>query len=235
MNNIVQPLLELQEIDSRIRELQQEIRDIPDRKVQESRNLNNAKKDLEKAKANMHEQEVAINASEAEIKAMHERIDQLQQDQGNLKTNAEFKEFSLEITKLTKDVETQERLLLIKQDDLIPLQGRVKEAEAKLEKERAEVEGYLQELDARLAEVEAALKETEAERQAFVANVSPSLLTYYNRLRERRWPILVELLDGGACNGCHLVQPPSKLQQVKLGDKMVTCEMCGRILYYPQV
>lgn len=232
--NFVQSLLDLQEIDDRIRNLEQEIKDIPMRKQEESKSLFLAQRKLDEARENAYIQETTVRASEAEIKALDERIEQLKADQGNLKTNAEFKDFNLQITKLTKDVENLKSHQQYKLDDLTLVKGRVAEAEAALLAEKSEIDGYLSELDSRMAEVKEELEKTEAERRAFIQTLAPaqlSQLAYYDRIRSRRWPAVVSLSAEGACNGCHLVQTPSVAQNVIRNQNIVTCDICGRILY----
>ncbi len=65
-------------------------------------------------------------------------------------------------------------------------------------------------------------------------------MLYYERLRTKRWPVVVPLTHDGVCDGCHLVQPPSVAQMVDANAKhgeegkpqgIVACTMCGRILY----
>ncbi len=232
--NFVQSLLDLQEIDDRIRNLEREIKDIPVRKQEESKNLFIAQSKLDEARENAYIQETTVKASEAEIKALDERIEQLKADQGNLKTNAEFKDFNLQITKLTKDVENLKSHQQYKLDDLTLVKGRVAEAEAALLAEKSEIDGYLSDLDARMNECKEELAKTEAERRAHIQTLSPSdlaLLESYERIRPRRWPVVVSLSAEGACNGCHLVQPPSVAQEVIRNQRLVKCGICGRILY----
>ena len=81
----------------------------------------------------------------------------------------------------------------------------------------------------------------ESERTAKAAQVSdPKFMLYYERLRTKRWPVVVPLTHDGVCDGCHLVQPPSVGQLADANAKngaegkkqsVVACTMCGRILY----
>ena len=65
-------------------------------------------------------------------------------------------------------------------------------------------------------------------------------MLYYERLRTKRWPVVVSLTHDGVCDGCHLVQPPSVGQMADANarngefgkpQRIVACTMCGRILY----
>ncbi len=229
--SVVQPLLELQEIDGRIRSLQQEIRDIPQRKAQELERLSGAKEVLERAKAEHKNALVRVSELDLEVKARKEKILSLKQNQVSLKTNKEFQMFNLEIAKIEGDIDSFEARQIAALDDVIPIKHRVAEAEAKLKAEQAVMDVYLTELDVRLAAVQAELAEVEAARVEAAKRVSAPFAQYYERLRSKRWPVVVDLQADGVCNGCHLKQPPSVAQQVRRNQGLVTCQMCGRILY----
>ncbi len=229
--SVVQPLLDLQEIDGRIRGLQQEIRDIPQRKVQEQERLNGAKEVLERAKAELKNAQLRVNEAELEVKVRRDKIQSLKQNQASLKTNKEFQIYNLEIAKIEGEIDTYEARQLAAMDEVIPVKHRVAEADAKLKDDQGVVNGYTAELDARLADVKAELVKAEAERAEAVKKVTPQFILYYERLRTKRWPVVVSLQPDGVCNGCHLVQPPSVGQMVRRNQGIVPCQMCGRILY----
>lgn len=229
--SVVQPLLDLQEIDGRIRDLQQEIRDIPQRKAQEQERLTGAKEALERAKAELKNAQLRVNEAELEVRARREKIQSLKQNQATLKTNKEFQIYNLEIAKIEGEIDSFEARQIAAMDDVIPVKHRVAEAEAKLKDEQAVVNGYTSELDARLAVVKAELAKAEAERAEAAKSVPAQLLMPYERLRTRRWPVVVSLQADGVCKGCNMVQPPSVAQMVRRNQGAVACGMCGRILF----
>ena len=232
--SVVQPLLDLQEIDGRIRSLQQEIRDIPQRKAQEQERLNGAREALARAQAEYKNAQLRVNEAELEVKARRDKIQSIKQNQVLLKTNKEFQMYNLEIAKIEGEIESYEARQMAAMDDVIPVKHRVAEADAKLKEEQGVVDGYVAELDARLAAVKAELAEAEAERAESVKRVTPQFMLYYERLRTKRWPVVVSLQTDCVCNGCHLVQPPSVGQMVRRNQGIVACQMCGRILYMAQ-
>ena len=229
--SVVQPLLDLQEIDGRIRGLQQEIRDIPQRKAQEQERLNGAREALARAQAEFKNAQLRVNEAELEVKARRDKIQSIKQNQVLLKTNKEFQMYNLEIAKIEGEIESYEARQMAAMDDVIPVKHRVAEADAKLKEEQGVVDGYVAELDARLAAVKAELAEAETERAESVKRVTPQFMLYYERLRTKRWPVVVSLQPDCVCNGCHLVQPPSVGQMVRRNLGIVACQMCGRILY----
>jgi len=40
-------------------------------------------------------------------------------------------------------------------------------------------------------------------------------------------------VEGTSCGGCHRVFPPQVINEVQIQDKVVRCEFCARLLYWP--
>lgn len=229
--SVVQSLLDLQEIDGRIRALQQESKDIPQRKSQEAARLNGARSALEQARSELKTAQLKVANLEGGVKLLRDKILELKKHQGQLKTNKEFQAYNLEIAKIEKDIDVSEAQCIAAMDNVIPCKTAVSEKEAKLNEEQTVVDTYFAELDARLAEVEADLNAAQKAREEAVKLVQPRDLFIYDRLLTKRWPVVVSLQGDGVCKGCNLQQPPSITQLVRRNLGLVSCQMCGRILY----
>ena len=230
--NVVQPLIELQEVDGRIRELEREAKDIPRRKALESARLAGVNAALEIAKNHVEVLRRRVNEDEAEAEQIREKVRGLKTAQLNIKSNKEMQQSIIQIESLEHEAEAAEnRALALQGDEMPTLEARVRDAQAKVDAEQGGVDGFLAELDNRLAEVKAELETLAADRAAAAAKVEPRMLLYYERIRTKRWPAVALLNDDGVCDGCHLVQPPSVAQMVQHNQGLVACTMCGRILY----
>ncbi len=229
--SIIQPLLVLQDIDARIRAAQQEARDIPLRKEQEKKRLTGAKELLVTAQAASKAAQARVDEVELEIKSRRDKITTLRSQQVNLKTNKEFAAMNLEIATIEGQIDALESRQVVAMDAVVPARARVQECEKKLHDDQAVVDGYGKELDARLAVVQAELKQAEADRVEALKDVPPAFAPVYMRLISRRWPPVVAL-EGSACGGCHLTQPPAVSHTVRRNNSLVICQSCGRILYY---
>ena len=120
------------------------------------------------------------------------------------------------------------------------------ELEAILEQEQAESD--LDEAEKKLAEEQEAWAETEAnliderqtlishakhlknERNAAAAGLDPALLKRYESLRQKHGGVAVAALQGSSCGGCGAALPTGLRQQI-YGSEIITCPVCGRILY----
>ena len=238
---IIEALVDLQEVDGRIRELELEEKDLPRRKALETARLHGVSADLQAAQANQEYAESRVRGYEEDAKSLRGKIQQLKTAQAGLKTNKEYQDFSVQIDLVSHDLETAENNQIAAMDDLPGAKDRIAKAQAKFDEQKKGVDAFCAEIDERLAAVKAELAAARQEREEKKKAVSdPKFLLYYERLSTKRWPVVVSLTHDGVCDGCHLVQPPSVGQLADANAKngelgkpqsILACTMCGRILY----
>ena len=113
-----------------------------------------------------------------------------------------------------------------------PLERNVKTAEGALKQEKAQVEGEKQEARERTAGDQRELDQLQAERKSIATQISPAVLSAYERVRKLRHGIaLAEAVDG-RCSQCHMSLRLQFFQDLKRGEQVMHCESCNRILYY---
>ncbi len=238
---VVESLIELQEVDGRIRELEHELKDLPRRKALETARLSGVSADLSAAKVKLELVNQRVKGFEADAQALRDKVQQLKTVQSTLTSNKEYAQYSMQIDFVSHDLETTENQQISAMDDIPSAKSAIDDAQGKYDALKANVDVICAELDERIAAVKAELDEAMAERAQKVAAVTDSRARlYYERLRTKRWPVVVPLTHSGVCDGCHLVQPPSVSQLVDANQRngeqgkpqaVVACTMCGRMLY----
>ena len=242
--NVIQPLIELQDTDGKIRELEREARDIPQRKAQETARLAGVNAALDIAKSHLEAHREMIRKEEAQAEEIRTKVHALKLAQTSIKSNKEMQQSIMQIEGLEREAETAENRALALEENTPSLEKSVAVAQSKVDAEQGGVDGLVAELDARLAEVNAELarlQQERAEKSKAVSAIDPRTLLYYERLRTRRWPAVALLNSDDVCDGCHMKQPPFVGQSVDRNAKIVeaggtvqgpvVCTMCGRILY----
>lgn len=231
--SFMEPLLALQEVDTQIYELQNELRDIPLRKQQETSRLQDAQERLSAAQAELMAFQTRVADFELQVKAIRENVAKLRQQQMSLKTNREFRAMESEINNNLHEIENLEGQQIMAMDAVPPAQERVEAAQERVNTETSGVEQYLAELDSRLAEAKTRLEQLEQERVEVAGRVPPAHLRRYERLRAARRPTVVLLNNDGVCSGCHLQQTAATRHMVQRKNALVSCESCGRLLFVP--
>jgi uncharacterized protein len=69
------------------------------------------------------------------------------------------------------------------------------------------------------------------EREESASRIDRQLRTRYDRLRRVRAGAVVVPLVGGSCGACHTSVPLNRRSQIKSGQVLDACEVCGVILY----
>ena len=229
--NPIQTLIDLQEVDGRIRELEREAKDLPMRKAQESARLKGVNASLEIARSQLTVAQQRVKDAEGEAAAAKERVKELKILQASASSNKEYQQLSMAIEGLEREAEEAEARGDAMMDELPRLERGVKEAEEAVSGESGGVDEFCRELDERLAAVKEELDRLAVERTEKAKLVNPRTLLYYERLRTKRWPVAVTLNSDCVCEGCHLKVPPSTEQMVDHKMELVACTNCGRMLY----
>ncbi len=239
--SVVELLLELQEVDGRIRELEVELKDLPRRRALETARLSGVSTDLESAQAALKYAQDRVKSFETEAADLKEKVRQLKVTQASLKSNKEYQQYSIQIDLINHNIEAAENNQLAAMDNIPSAEKRVEDAQARYDSEKGGVDEFTAEIDERINAVKAELEECQAIRveKAKAVNNSKFML-YYERLRMKRWPVVVPITADKVCDGCHMVQPDS-VNQLAVANginasnnkpqSIVACTMCGRILY----
>ncbi|HEY7634668.1 MAG TPA: hypothetical protein VH763_03930 [Gemmatimonadales bacterium] len=107
-------------------------------------------------------------------------------------------------------------------------QRKLAEVEAGQAPERAE-------LEVRRAELEGEREAAVRERESSAAQIDRQLRARYDRLRRARSTAVVVPLVNGSCGACHTSVPLNRRSQIKSGQVLDGCEVCGAILYPPEI
>lgn len=226
----VEQLLVVQERDTRIRQMQQELRDIPARKASEQERLEEHRRLLAQAEEQLKAEQVKIKELEVEVGSRRDRIAKLRQQQMELKTNKEFRAMEHEIVAVEEEITGLEDQELVLMEDSDRARREVKARQDALKQEDAAVAEDMTALDARAAGIEEQLREVEVQRAEAAVGIDPEWLSRYDAIRTRR-PDAVAHVEGNFCGGCHMQLPPFVIHDTKKKDVMVSCTHCGRLLY----
>ena len=228
--SFMDPLIALQDVDAQIYELEQELKDIPLRKKQEEEKLKLAQDSLAAAQDELNASQSQADDFALQAQASRERAAKLKEQQSGLTDVRALGAMGTQLDSAHSDIAALEEAQLNALENLPGAQQRVEEAKARIKDDAEAVEAFIKELDERLAEAKERLAALQEERKEAAAAVPTQHLRIYDRLRVSRRPTIVPLHDG-VCGGCHLRQPPAIAHLIRRNNAIVTCQMCGRILY----
>ena len=222
----------MQEVDRRRLERQEEERRLPEKLKSVEQIVIHAKEEWNSLKTRKADLEKKKKEKDLELKVQEENIIKLRDKLAKLKTNEEYKAHLKEIESAKTHKREQEDAILgfmeeeenIKKEVVLK-ETAVSEAEHKFAVERQEVETAL-------AALSDSTRAMDAEAVALSVRVDKDLLDQYQKLLSLCKGLAVVPLQKHTCTGCHFNLPPQRVTEVRIGEKILTCSYCHRILYW---
>jgi predicted nucleic acid-binding Zn-ribbon protein len=143
-----------------------------------------------------------------------------------------------ELQDLQKDAESLRRHLVTLEDQQLEAMMALEEAESAdasaqsmLDEALASGAQHVRVLEAERASLQGEIVRLETERRAIAQGLDAQSLAHYDTLRAQKRGVAVAALSDGACNACGAPLPPSQRQAAHIGEQMIHCPSCGRLLY----
>lgn len=227
-------LIQLQEIDAKIRTQNEQKNRLPEalanlekRRATLSENVEKVKEALQIAQKNKRDRD-------KDLEAGVQKVDKLKTRSAEIKNNKEYQA-------LLKEIEAAEQENKAIEDGILGLMEKIDAAAAQItaaeEQARAEAAGIAEErtqLEASLAKLDEELKTMEEGRKHAVAGVAKQTLAQYQKLLATKAGMAIVAARGESCSGCYMSIPPQVFVNVKKNASIITCPNCNRILYFKE-
>jgi predicted nucleic acid-binding Zn-ribbon protein len=225
-------VIQLQSLDGRISTLEKEVAALPKYIAAIEKTLESHVRKLEADRAALAANQKDRKRLEGEVQVHEQKISKLRDQMLGAKTNEQYRAFQHEIEFAEKEIRKAEDRILELMSESEPLDQNVKKAEIALKEEKASVESEKARARDRTAADQAELNKLHAERGEAAARLPPPVRGMYDKIH-KKWhgSVIAEAL-GGRCSACQLVIRPQHMQDIKRGEVLLTCENCGRFLFY---
>lgn len=226
-------LLKLQSLDLQIEKLRLRETEIPKQKskydIHKKRLEDELKSSENRHKSLLLEQrecEGDITAKQADIKKKENQL-------LSVKKNEEYQA-------LLHEMEMHKKQIAIKEERIIAIMMELDEAKSCLEEDKKRIGAEQEEITAECSKIDGELavavserKALEGQRGPLIAEIDPSMLSKYERIRKAKktGPALVPL-QGESCSGCFMTITAQHVNEILAGDKFMPCNHCGRLVYY---
>ena len=230
MDKDLELLVELQKIDSEIKELQKQIADWQQKKLALEEQAQQSQKVLAQAKSNQEENTKQRRKSERELEAKEEEIKKYKGQLINVKTNKEYQSLQHEIENAQQQNGQIEEDILKVMDSTEALNQAVKQREAGLKQVQAQIKEQGQQMDQEINQRQLQWENLTKERDKVKAKVDPKMLTNYERLLKHKGLAMAAVINE-VCQGCFMHIPPQTYETLKKKNKIYYCQSCHRMLY----
>jgi uncharacterized protein len=227
----IEHAIRLQLLDDRTTVLSREIAALPKHVAQIEKRLEGHLRRLEADKAAVTANLKERKRIEGEIQAHEQKISKLKGQMMEAKNNEQYHAFQNEITFCEQEIGKNEERILVLMSDSEPLEKNVKAAELALAAEKKEVDAEKKQAHERTAADQQEIAKLKAERGTILAAMTPKVASEYERIRKGRAGVAIAEAVNGRCSKCNIMLRPQFLQELKLGNSIMVCESCRRMLY----
>ncbi len=224
-------LLILQDRDSKRLGLEAQLKAIPGEIAGVEKKIASEKAAIETARTELKELETKKKLIETEIGLAEQKLAKYKTQQSLVRKNDEYQALGHEIETTEKAISALEEQELGVMYTIDEAKKRFAEAEAVLKQNISGHEARIRSHKEREASLTAELAEAKAALAAARAPVGDAALRVYDRIASRQQPVIVAL-RGAKCSGCHLKVSSEVESDARKGEKLPTCDQCGRMVWF---
>jgi hypothetical protein len=185
-------------------------------------------KDLEKQSLELQKQR---KEKELELAANAEGVKKLSGQLFSLKTNKEFQTMQQQIADTKADGAVIEEKILISFEESDKIKMRIDAENLKLKDEEKVFIQQKKAIESRIEEIGSRLSQLDAQRKQIIPDIDPKMLQEYEKILHSRDGLAIVTVKDNSCGGCHMLVPPQVINLIKMYERIITCEVCNRILY----
>ena len=228
-------LIKLQAIDSEVYLLNSERSTKPE-EVKALEAIFEAKKthmaELEQASLDLQKQK---KDKELELSTKEDATIKLQGQLYSLKTNKEYQTMLSQIQDSKADASIIEDKILGLMEQVDSLRIEVDKEKLKIKEDEKLFLIEKDKVDLRVKEIDDRLSQLDSLRKQAIPGIDPRILAQYDRILSSRDGLAIVTVKGNSCGGCNMFVPPQVINLIKMYERIVTCEICNRMLYIEEV
>jgi predicted nucleic acid-binding Zn-ribbon protein len=227
-------ILELQRMDYELGELERSKDYLPDMISNLEKEIEGTSSALESSEKELTEQTLLYKKLDIEVATLNQELAKLQKQMQVIKTNKEYDALTNEIVNRKLRISSAEEEILNILSNMDNLKERIKQYKQKLQEVDKNNTAQLASLRKELNSIEDKVKIKEGERKNLTVRIDKRLLSTYERVKRGRGDQVVVTIKKRACTGCYKGIPPQKIQEIRKGERIFTCDNCGRILIWTE-
>ncbi len=224
-------LYALQQKDDQLKEIESIIKEIP-LQIKELETERDARSEMiEKAKKKLQNNIEDRKKLEREISALKDKINKYKEQLKKVTTNKEFQGITNEIKFEETNITGVEEKIIEKMIEADEITGIIRETENEFNKIAAEYNIKIKDLNSHLDYQKNKLHEETQNKKDLRTKVAANLLKAYDNLFVKKNGKVVSFVQSDFCGVCNIKIRPQVLSELVLSNDVLICESCGRILF----
>ncbi len=230
MNSNLSTLVKMQAIDDQIGTREVDKKKLPEELSSLHEQVKSTKEAYEVAHNALLENQKTQKTKELEINANKETMAKYENQLLAIKTNKEYKALHSEINHLkegNKKIDDEQIQLM---EAEATLKSELADADAAVKNAEKELNANEDKLNKKIEKVNQEIEKLKQERNEVAKSLPRQLVKRYVLLIKNKNRKAVVFANNDACDGCGFKIRPQLVIEVSKGNKIISCENCGRIL-----
>ena len=232
MKKQLELLVKLQECDSAIRQALRTQENHPRMIAQLEESLAREREELLLQEQLLDESKKKRVQKEQELALNQDKVQKARQHLAAVKTNKEYQAALKEIELIEQGNTRIEEGILTIMEEAERLVRQQTDGEERFNRKAQETEENKGVLEKQLAACVQEIEEHERLKSTFTSQIQSELLDLYHKIKQKRPELTVVAVENSCCMGCHMNIPPQLFNDIKIGQKIITCPHCNRILFW---
>jgi predicted nucleic acid-binding Zn-ribbon protein len=223
-------LYHLQQIDSRLQELEKELVLLQEPLLEELR-VQEFSRSLEESEKKWKELERLQKAAELELASLETEKKDAEKKlySGKVTNSKELLQLEKEIQQIHKKRENMDEKILDKMEVLQEYKNKISLLKNELETSKTHLEAAQKNREKEKIDLSNQMTGLKQKREDQLNQISPELIALYLSLIEKKDGTAVAKVENRVCGGCFIEIPESLIQKAR-SLQLTTCSSCGRIL-----
>jgi predicted nucleic acid-binding Zn-ribbon protein len=229
----LQQLVALQNLDITIRKLEKDLEAIPQRRAEIETEFDPRAFEIRALETRRDEAKHTRARLENEVVEQKGRAERAERNLMSSKKQDEYTAAIREADAARKQISALETQILETMETLEQTEGALKERADEVASLNSDREARLKLFDDETRRQSEQLTAAHAEREKVSAALPKALSSLYSRISARiRDGVAVAEARNRSCTACFMSLRPQVMAEIRRGEEVITCDNCGRILYY---
>jgi uncharacterized protein len=229
----LQQLIALQNLDTTIRKLERDQEAIPERRAEIEGEFDQRAFEIRALETRRDEAKHARARLENEVMEQKGRAERAERNLMSSKRQDEYTAAIREADAARKQISALETQILEQMEQLDQTQAALTERADEIASLNSDREARLKAFDDETRTNAERLTVARKEREEVFANLPKPTSNLYSRIKARiRDGVAVAEARNRSCTACFMSLRPQVMAEIRRGEDIITCDNCGRILYY---
>jgi len=229
----LEKLIALQNLDTTIRKLEKDLESVPERRAEIEAEFDRRAFEIRALESRRDDAKHNRARLETEVVDQRSRAERAERNLMSSKKQDEYTAAIREADAARKQISALETQVLEQMEALEQAEAALKERADEIASLNSDREARLKLFDEETKSQSEQLATSRVEREEVFANLPKAMSGMYSRIRARiRDGVAVAEARNRSCSACFMALRPQVMAEIRRGEDVITCDNCGRILFY---